>query len=316
MISILMPVKNAGQYLSNCLDSILSQTYRSWELIAVDDFSEDESVSILERYAQRDSRIKVLKNQKAGIIPAIQLAFSHAQGTWISRMDADDLMPEQKLALFMNQAREKTILTGNVKYFSDDKVSGGYQRYERWLNELEPEDYDKQIYRECVIASPNWLISRQFFEKFDWSQWQYPEDYDLVFHWRKAGYRVHKIDQFTHLWREHPTRTSRNSERYQQTSFFRLKTHWFLASEWTEGETLQLVGSSQKMNLVANVLDSRHVSYERFSVKEGVGSSVKDLDPNRKAILCAWPANPKTQTEIRKFLEDKGFGFGRNLWLF
>ena len=316
MISILMPVKNTGRYLSDCIESILSQTYELWELIAVDDFSDDNSYQLLQQYAEKDSRIKVLKNSEKGIIPALQLAYKHSEGNWISRMDADDRMPPQKLELFAKHAQEGRLVTGKVKYFGEAPVSEGYLRYENWLNALTSEEYGIHVYRECVVASPNWLISKEFFESFNWNSWKYPEDYDLIFHWRKAGYEVLKLEEVTHLWREHPDRTSRKSERYQQESFFQLKTKWFVKEELTDGEEVQVVGSAQKSKLVSKSLTEMKVSHQLFSVYGEAGRSVEDLNSKKKAILCAWPIDKKKQLEIKSFLESKGFEFGKNIWLF
>ena len=57
-----MPVKNAGPFLKECLDSVLSQTEANWELVAVNDGSTDDSLGILESYAYQDNRVKVLEN--------------------------------------------------------------------------------------------------------------------------------------------------------------------------------------------------------------------------------------------------------------
>jgi len=85
-----MPVFDAGSWLTNCLESIINQTEMDWELIAIDDFSTDNSFDILQQYSLKNDRIQIYKNQSKGIIPALQLAFQQSSGTYITRMDADD----------------------------------------------------------------------------------------------------------------------------------------------------------------------------------------------------------------------------------
>ena len=76
LISILTPVKNTAPYLSGCIDSILNQSNSKWELLAVDDFSTDNTFQILQSFERKDSRIKAFKNAEKGIIPALQLGLS------------------------------------------------------------------------------------------------------------------------------------------------------------------------------------------------------------------------------------------------
>jgi len=96
MISIVMPMRNALPYLDECVRSIINQTYKSWELIVVNDHSTDLSYDVLSEFSKQDKRITILNATGKGIINALQQAYSKTSGTYITRMDADDIMPEQK----------------------------------------------------------------------------------------------------------------------------------------------------------------------------------------------------------------------------
>ena len=192
-----MPVKNAGKYLDQCVDSIIRQVNSNWELIAIDDGSTDDSLEILESFKRFQDIIYVSENRGEGIIPALQQAFEMSRGEYITRMDADDIMPSNKLELLYNavKGKRKTVSTGKVQYISDRKVSEGYRRYEKWLNQVvEEEAFERDIYRECVVASPNWMVHRSCFEKdFAFSDLTYPEDYDMVFNWYQHGYKFEAV---------------------------------------------------------------------------------------------------------------------------
>ena len=100
LISVVMPVHNGQAYLSEAIDSILAQTHRRLELIAVDDGSSDASADILTDYGRRDSRIRVItlaRQQRQG--HAANVGVRAAQGEWIARMDADDIAHPQRLAV-------------------------------------------------------------------------------------------------------------------------------------------------------------------------------------------------------------------------
>jgi len=97
LISILIPFKNTAKFLPECIQSIINQTYTNWELLIVDDGSDNESYNIVEAFANNDSRIQLFKNNGNGIIDALRLAFSKSQGEFITRMDSDDIMIINKL---------------------------------------------------------------------------------------------------------------------------------------------------------------------------------------------------------------------------
>jgi len=321
-VSILMPVKDAALYLSDCLHSILKQTYSNWELIAVDDHSIDDSYELLKGFEKDDERIKILKNNGNGIVDSISQAFESSNGEFIHRMDADDIMSLEKLEILVKTLGERTdaIATANVKYFSDKTVSQGYLAYENWINNIE--DYSAEVYRECTIASPNWLVHRSSFEKvISLSKLEYPEDYDLVLKWHAQGFEVLKSNSVTHLWREHPARTSRNSDIYQQESFFRLKLKHFCQNELKDGEQIQIVGAGKKGKLVKTILQELNVDHKCFDMNLNRVSSnidlfhLSDLNPTQCALLTNWPADMNLRGEIDAFMKAKLFKRGENFWI-
>ncbi len=317
LISILMPARNSSKYVAETIHSIQGQTFTNWELIIVDDFSSDETFKICGELAQTDKRIKVLRNIDKGIVPALNMAFENSGGSYITRMDSDDLMPINKIAFFVKAITDsrKEVITAKVKYFSENEVSRGYQDYEKWLNErIDLRDHYKHVYRECVVASPNWMVHRSCFENdIKLAQLSYPEDYDMVLKWYKHSYSISVVDELTHLWREHPERTSRNSDHYQQKAFFHLKTERFLEIE--KPRKVQLVGSGVKSKLVATVLEENDIPFTQFSF-DNKFMDIQELKAEIQTIQTAWPKNKLLQTEIEEFLNSKGLFFGENCWLF
>ena len=83
LISVIVPVYNAEEYLSRCLDSILAQTYKNLDIILVDDGSTDKSGKICDEYTQKDSRIRVIHKQNGGVSCARNTALSVAKGEYI-----------------------------------------------------------------------------------------------------------------------------------------------------------------------------------------------------------------------------------------
>lgn len=90
MISIIVPIYNAEQWLEKCLDSLLGQTYRDIEIICVDDGSQDRSASVLADYSIKDYRIKVIRQDNKGLSLARNRGMEEAQGEWLMFVDSDD----------------------------------------------------------------------------------------------------------------------------------------------------------------------------------------------------------------------------------
>ena len=146
-ISILLPFKNEEAYIQECIASIKAQTHNEWQLIAVDDHSEDQGRNLIEK--EKDPRIEVYTNIGRGVLPALQTAQKHIKGFYVTRMDADDVMPIHKLETLLKQIKsydQKVVATGCVEYFSSRPISEGYLRFDQWLNETaDTNQYYKRI---------------------------------------------------------------------------------------------------------------------------------------------------------------------------
>ena len=100
LISIIIPVYKVEKYLSQCLDSVLAQTFTDWECILVDDGSPDESGKICDEYALQDSRFRVIHQKNGGVSAARNTGLDKARGEWITFVDSDDwIEPEMLTAL-------------------------------------------------------------------------------------------------------------------------------------------------------------------------------------------------------------------------
>ncbi|WKN41400.1 glycosyltransferase family 2 protein [Tunicatimonas pelagia] len=330
-ISILMSVRDTEQYLPACLDSIVVQTYANWELVAVNNDSSDRSKEILMEYSQKDSRIRVYDTDRIGLIPALQTSYRHAQGTLVTRMDSDDIMPPDKLEVMhctWQQYGKGTVVAGGTKYFMDGgEVGGGFRRYERWLNQIaKDQTYYEEIYRECVIPSQCWLVHRDDFNAAKgFAPEVYPEDYDLCFRFYQQKLRVVGIDKILNYCRDRPDRTSRNDDNYQDNRFFDLKIRYFYELDRDFSRPLVLWGAGRKGKDLAKLLlkyenhfhwvcnNSRKIGKEVYGVNLEPTEVVAKLD--RPQILVA-VTSPPMLPEIQKQLTSWGKQPMRDFWFF
>lgn len=270
LISIITPFRNAEKYILETAESILAQTYVDWEWILVNDHSDENENKILEPVL-KDFRIKLIENSGNGIVEALETGLKMSNGLYITRMDADDIMPPDKLLHFVQAIETKNveIVTGKVKYFdSKGQVSAGYLDYENWLNtRVEQNDFYDQIYRECTVSSANWLMKKENLLKCGgFNGLNYPEDYDLLFRWYNHGFRIKGLDELTHLWREHPERTSRNNANYAQEKFFELKVNRFVELD-LRSTPLIVNGTGRKGRLTAKILIEKEIPFTWVSIE-------------------------------------------------
>lgn len=105
-VSIIVPVYKVEKYLSQCVDSILDQTFTDWECILVDDGSPDESGAVCDKYAHKDTRIKVIHKPNGGVSSARNVGLSTAQGEYIYFIDSDDYVEREALELSLSKAQQ------------------------------------------------------------------------------------------------------------------------------------------------------------------------------------------------------------------
>lgn len=316
-VSILIPFKNTVHFLSECLESILEQTYSNWEVLAVKDHSEDGSLNLLNLYAERDSRIKVFNNDGHGIITALRTAYKNSSGDFVTRMDSDDIMKPNRLEVMVKSLIENGkghIAIGKVKYFSERGISNGYERYEAWLNELTEigENYN-EIYKECVIPSPCWMTYKKDLDiSGAFKQDRYPEDYDLAFRFYEKRLKVIPCDEILHLWRDYDSRTSRTSEHYAQNYFLEIKLHYFLRLDYDKNRPLVLWGAGFKGKTIAKSLLENEIDFIWLcNNPQKIGKNIygkklvhfktlKNIESPQSIISVA---NEQAQKEIKDFFK-------------
>jgi glycosyltransferase involved in cell wall biosynthesis len=110
LVSVLLPVYNAEKHLSETLFSIIGQTYKNLEILAINDGSTDNSEAILEKFAKVDKRIRVINKENGGIVSALNRGIEESKGDFLSRIDADDINFPDKIE------REMAIM------LSDDSI--------------------------------------------------------------------------------------------------------------------------------------------------------------------------------------------------
>lgn len=155
-ISIIVPVYNAEKYLHQCVDSILNQSFRDFELLLIDDGSKDDSGAICDEYASKDKRVRVWHQENQGVSVARNVGLEHAQGEWIYFPDSDDIIMDDAFDTMMSMVSEGVDYVicgyevydedGNCTYAIADRQQRTMTQHEALMEMFAPTDYRYQGY--------------------------------------------------------------------------------------------------------------------------------------------------------------------------
>lgn len=195
LVSVIMPCFNSEKTLKQAVDSVLNQTFQSFELIVVDDGSTDNSYKILTEFAYKDSRVKVFKNEKnLGLMITLNKAISLASSDYLARLDSDDEMLPTRLE------KQKKFLDENPDIAA---VGSWYFFMGRSITQdilfklpVTPEDIQRDILKENPICHPSVMMRKSLLQEVGGyrSEFKNSEDYDLWLRLTKT-YKVANIPE-------------------------------------------------------------------------------------------------------------------------
>lgn len=248
LVSVLLPVRNGASWLREALDSLVGQTFRDFEILAVDDGSEDATPEILRARAREDDRLRVLTQEPRGLVHALEAARVRARGRFLARMDADDLAFPERLARqvdFMASDARLVAVGSRVAYFPRKAVRQGARRYEAWINSLvSHEAMERDLFVECPLPHPTLLLKADPLELVGgYRDRGWPEDYDLILRLWELGGRFGKVPEVLLRWREGRERLSRTHPAYSRESFLRCKVHALLRTHLRDGRGVVVWGA-------------------------------------------------------------------------
>jgi len=180
-VSVVLPIHNGSEFLVEAVESLLNQTFRDLEILALDDGSEDQSLALLEPIAHRDPRLRLLPRPWRGLVPTLNEGLELAQGEFIARMDADDICYphriERQVAL-MDCAPAIGLCGTATRTFGNAPAS-------RRRHLVNHEDLDAWLLMGVPLAHPTVLFRRELVDtglRYR-SSFTYAEDLDL---WERA----------------------------------------------------------------------------------------------------------------------------------
>lgn len=196
-LSIIIPVYNVEKYLDSCIESILSQQVKDFELLLVNDGSRDSSLAICNRYASKDNRIKVFDKPNGGVSSARNLGLDNATGEYIMFVDADDRLVPNALEMFLPYTPDYDFVRMNIMMLNSN---GSSKKLHLVATEDKKEAMDLSISNAIIVGPCSALFRRSLFEehniRFD-TELQIGEDWivstQLLYHAKSFIFLPEKV---------------------------------------------------------------------------------------------------------------------------
>jgi glycosyltransferase involved in cell wall biosynthesis len=318
LVSVVMPVRDGGAYLSAAVQSILDQTLADLELIVVDDQSRDGAT---DRLARDDTRMRLIRAEGQGVSAAFNTGLAQSRGAYVARMDADDIALPQRLEAqieFLEANPGVALCGGCVEIFSAQGVAGGNRRYQAWLNACRvPEAIRRELFIESPIPNPTAFFRRTAIEALGgYADPGWPEDYDLFLRADAMGMAMGKPDGVILRWREHEGRLTRTDDRYALEAFQAAKIHYLARHRLDPAEQAVIWGAGPTGRLTHDLLVAEGVAVRGFldvhprrigGEKRGLPVwPIEWLNENADAFVLAAVGASGARGRIRRHLEGLG----------
>lgn len=203
-ISVIIPVYNNEQYLEECLNSIVNQTYRDLEIICVNDGSTDGSLSILEEFAQKDPRVIIIDQENKGQSAARNAGLEVAKGEYITFIDSEDFVNPNTYMTALEFIKENDVVCFGIKVFGDAHLSRrkADENYYK-INFSGQHSITKKVLQKTDNSVCNKIFKIELLDKYQirFSEGIHYEDAEFFFKYALVSEKIYFIDEYFYNYR-------------------------------------------------------------------------------------------------------------------
>lgn len=221
-VSVIMPAYNCEKFIKHSIESVQSQTYKNWELLIVDDGSQDASLEIAKECAQKDERIKVIKMpQNSGVSICRNLAIAKANGRYLAFIDSDDLWSSYKLEHQIDFMQKHNAVLSHTAY--------GFLNEDGYVMKKGKVDVDLNVDRETYMKTTQIGMSSVMIDRQGVKSVKFPpdrklcEDARLWMNYLREGMQFHGLNEMLVLYRIRDNQLSKNKIKMATNT---LKRYW------------------------------------------------------------------------------------------
>jgi glycosyltransferase involved in cell wall biosynthesis len=328
VISIIMPYRNVASTLHEAVDSILRQTFTDYELIAINDHSQDESQAMMSSWD--DARFHLFNNPGEGLVDALNFGLKQATSPWIARMDADDIMHPEKLEKQWQHILSNPnvdVISCQSRLFPKTTITDGFQEYIRWQNTvLSHDDFIHHRYVEMPLTNPTAIFRKTIVDDIgDYKKGAVPEDYEFWLRALHAGYTFEKLPEVLFDWRDSTDRYTRTSPACSREAFDHVRAEYLSRdSRINNNRPIVYCGAGRMTRKRANLLISKgykpHVWVDIDPNKignqlNGIPVVAPDwITRNRHLhpFMLIYIASHGARDQLASWLEDNDFHLGQD----
>lgn len=296
-LSVIIPVYNVESYLTECLDSLISQTLEDIEIICIDDCSTDGSLNILEKYALMDLRIRILKQKEnCGQGSARNLGILEAKGEFITFVDPDDYISNDMYEKMYHQAKtinSEIVMCDVQKFFEQRGEIRLYNSFKRFKNIYESENVcllegnnlDKSEIKQLVLVSPdfswNKIYNKEFILKnnIKFSNTRSYQDVVFVISALLLAQKISYIKEKFYTYRIRETSSLRNNKKILESFNQTLEDVYYLLINLGYYEELK---SHFAYFIIANL---KNIFSRGYNIDEQIIDNIKYLSKREKLYL-------------------------------
>jgi len=271
IISVILSVYNAEQYLKEAIESILNQTYKDFEFIIIDDGSKDNSLNIIKYFQNNDNRILVISRENKGLIASLNEGINIASGKYIARMDADDISLPKRLEeqLRYMQEHEDVIVCGSfIELFGAENKIRKYP--------ITDEEIRAFFVFRSPFAHPATMIQTEALKKVLYNKdYTHAEDYKLWMELLSYGkvYNIPKTllkyritaEQITSIYGEDSVIISKKIRREYIDDFYKSQNINFCIPKNITIEDIKKINIIEKKKIINSIKYVYYLSLDRYS---------------------------------------------------
>lgn len=216
LVTIAIPVFNHSMYITQCIESVISQDYPNIELIIIDDGSIDDSTKVIEgmlaRCEERFIRIEFRSRRNIGLSATLNEALAWSEGKYFAALDSDDIMMPGKISRLLpimeNEPELAGVFSGNEAIDGDGRVFGVESLPERYFG------FDEVIMHRHTFSSPGQLLRTDLMKSVGgYIAGMYIQDWYMWLKLTESGYKLKNVSEVLVQYRYHGTNISKNRQR-------------------------------------------------------------------------------------------------------
>jgi glycosyltransferase involved in cell wall biosynthesis len=325
IVSIILPCRNALKVINRCLSSIIEQTLKDWELIAVDDNSSDGTYDLLLSASRQDKRIRAYRSPGKGIVDALNFGIGKSRTRLIARMDADDRMLASRLRKqfdYLSAHPETDLVASRVLHKCDgvNPSSNGFSHYVKWSNQvLSEKNIDLAQFEESPVVHPSVMYKKDLLATSGgYRDGPFPEDYELWLRCLSEGAKFHKLNDILLEWFDSSVRASRNQPQYSLEAFQYTKALYlksWLIEKGLNGKSICAWGAGVIAKKQAKLLSQNNIRINKFydidplkigkSVDMAPVCNIEEISLRNHEFLLILSGARSIKPKIRSFLNKK-----------